>query len=50
MGIEARYYDLTHGVHGFILLYVIIALFQFAGMRRGRATLEQYCFWPFSSL
>jgi type IV secretory pathway TraG/TraD family ATPase VirD4 len=50
MGIEARYYDLTHGTHGFILLYVIIALFQLAGMRRGRATLDQYFFWPFSSL
>src|SRR5450631_4429128 len=33
-----------------MLLYVIVALFQFAGMRRGRATLEQYFFWPFSSL
>jgi hypothetical protein len=50
MGIEARYYDLTHGVHGFILAYVIIAVFQPAGMRRGRATLDQYFFWPFSSL
>jgi hypothetical protein len=50
MGIEARYYDLTHGVHGFITLYVLIAVFQLAGMKRARATLDQYFFWPFSSL
>ena len=37
MGIEARYYDLTHGVHGFILAYVIIALFQLAA-EPGRGT------------
>ena len=50
MGIEARYYDLTHGVHGFITLYVLIALFSLAGLKRGRATFDQYFFWPFSSL
>src|SRR5450631_2317543 len=50
MGIEARYYDLTHGTHGVMLLYVIVALFQFAGMRHARAPLEHYFFWPISSL
>jgi len=50
MNIESTYYDLTHGTHGFIVMYVIIALFQLAGMRRARASLEQYVYWPFSSM
>jgi hypothetical protein len=41
MGIEAQYYDLTHGVHGFILAYVIIAEFQWAGMRLERLGVER---------
>jgi hypothetical protein len=49
MSIEARYYDLTHGVHGFITLYVLSALFSLAGLKRARATFDQY-FWPFTSL
>jgi len=50
MGLQALYYHLTHGVPGFITLYVLIATFQFAGMRRGWATLDQCIFWPFTAL
>jgi type IV secretory pathway TraG/TraD family ATPase VirD4 len=50
MNLESRYYDLTHGWHGLIALYILIAMFSFAGLRRGRATLEQYFFWPFSTM
>lgn len=50
MSIEARYYDLTHGVHGFITLYVLIALFSLAGLKRGRATFDQFLYWPFTTL
>jgi hypothetical protein len=42
MSIEARYYYLTHGVHGFITLYVLIALFSLAGLKRARATFDKY--------
>jgi len=50
MNLESRYYDLTHGWHGVVMLYVLIAVFSFAGLRRGRAGLEQYFFWPFSTM
>jgi type IV secretory pathway TraG/TraD family ATPase VirD4 len=50
MNIESRYYDLTHGWHGIVMLYVLIAVFSLAGLRRGRAALEQYVFWPFSTM
>jgi type IV secretory pathway TraG/TraD family ATPase VirD4 len=50
VNIESRYYDLTHGWHGLIALYILIAMFSFAGLRRGRAGLEQYFFWPFSTM
>src|ERR1022692_4723798 len=50
MNIESRYYDLTHGWHGIVMLYVLIAVFSLAGLRRGRAGLEQYFFWPFSTM
>ena len=42
MSIEARYYYLTHGVHGFVTLYVLIALFSLAGLKRARATFDKY--------
>ena len=50
MNLESRYYDLTHGWHGIVMLYVLIAVFSLAGLRRGRANLEQYFFWPFSTM
>jgi hypothetical protein len=50
MNLESRYYDLTHGWHGIVMLYVLIAVFSLAGLRRGRAGLEQYFFWPFSTM
>ena len=50
MNLESRYYDLTHGWHGIVMLYVLIAVFSLAGLRRGRAALEQYFFWPFSTM
>jgi type IV secretory pathway TraG/TraD family ATPase VirD4 len=50
MNLESRYYELTHGWHGILTLYVLIAVFSFAGLRRGRATLAQYFFWPFTTM
>jgi type IV secretory pathway TraG/TraD family ATPase VirD4 len=50
MNIVATYADLTHGSHGFILFYVLIAVFSLAGLKRGHAPLEQYLFWPFTAL
>jgi type IV secretory pathway TraG/TraD family ATPase VirD4 len=46
----SAYYDLTHGWHGFVLLYVLIAVFSLAGLKRGRAGFDQYFYWPFTSL
>jgi hypothetical protein len=37
-------------MHGFLLLYAIIALFELAGLRRGRGTLQSYLYWPLTSL
>lgn len=48
--IEQQYYELTHGWNGFVLAYVLIALFSLAGLRRGKAGLAQYVGWPFTSL
>jgi type IV secretory pathway TraG/TraD family ATPase VirD4 len=50
MNLESHYYDLTHGWHGIVMLYVLIAVFSLAGLKRGRAGLEQYFFWPFSTM
>ncbi len=50
MNLESRYYDLKHGWHGIVMLYVLIAVFSLAGLKRGRAGLEQYFFWPFSTM
>jgi hypothetical protein len=50
MNLESRYYDLTHGWHGIVMLYVLIAVFSLAGLKRGRANLEQYFLWPFSTM
>src|SRR5271166_3450003 len=46
----SEYYDLTHGWHGFLLFYILIAVFSLAGLKRGRAGLDQYFYWPFTSL
>jgi hypothetical protein len=49
MNLESCYHDLTHGWHGIVRLYVLIAVFSLAGLKRGRANLEQCFFWPFST-
>jgi type IV secretory pathway TraG/TraD family ATPase VirD4 len=48
--LTSTYYDLTHGWHGFLLFYVLIAVFSLAGLKRGRAGFDQYFYWPFTSL
>ena len=48
--LTSTYYDLAHGWHGFLLFYVLIAVFSLAGLKRGRAGLDQYFYWPFTSL
>jgi type IV secretory pathway TraG/TraD family ATPase VirD4 len=49
LSIESRFYDLTHGWHGIITVYLLIAVFSLAGLKRGRADMAQYFFWPFSA-
>jgi type IV secretory pathway TraG/TraD family ATPase VirD4 len=44
------YYDLTHGWHGFLILYLLIAVFSLVGLKQGRASLRQYLFSPITSL
>jgi type IV secretory pathway TraG/TraD family ATPase VirD4 len=46
----SAYYDWTHGWHGFFVAYALIAIFSLAGLRRARAGLDQYGYWPFTSL
>jgi phosphotransferase system glucose/maltose/N-acetylglucosamine-specific IIC component len=46
----STYYDLTHGWHGFLLFYVLIAAFSLVGLKRGRAGFNQYLYWPITSL
>jgi hypothetical protein len=46
--LASTYYDWTHGRHGFLLLYLLIAVFSLAGLKRGRANYDQYLFWPFT--
>jgi type IV secretory pathway TraG/TraD family ATPase VirD4 len=48
--IMSFFYEFTHGPEGFIALYVLIAIFSFAGLRRARAPLEVFVRWPFTSL
>jgi hypothetical protein len=40
----------THGWHGFPILYLLVAAFSFAGLKRGRASPRHYLFWPFTTL
>jgi type IV secretory pathway TraG/TraD family ATPase VirD4 len=48
--LTSTYYDLTHGWHGFLLLYILIAVFSLVGLKRARAGLYQYAFWPLTSI
>ena len=48
--LTSTYYDWTHGWHGFLLLYLLIAVFSLAGLKRGHASLQQFVFWPFTSI
>src|SRR5271170_6003174 len=48
--LTSAYADLTHGWHGVILFYVLIAAFSLLGLKRGRAGVRHYLFWPITSL
>jgi type IV secretory pathway TraG/TraD family ATPase VirD4 len=48
--LTSTYYDWTHGWHGFLVLYLAVAVFSIIGLRRGRASAEQYLFSPITSL
>jgi type IV secretory pathway TraG/TraD family ATPase VirD4 len=48
--LTSTYYDLTHGWHGLVLFYVLIAVFSLAGLKRSRAGLNQYLYWPLTSV
>jgi hypothetical protein len=48
--LTSTYYDLTHGWHGFLLVYVLIAGFSLAGLKGGRASPRQFLFLPITSL
>ena len=40
----------THGWLGILLLYALIAVFSLIGLKRGRAGVQQYIWWPVTSL
>ena len=40
----------THGTKGFVVLYVLIAVFSLAGLIRGKATAGSYVIWPATTL
>jgi type IV secretory pathway TraG/TraD family ATPase VirD4 len=48
--LTSTYYDWTHGWHGFLILYLLIAAFSLVGLKQGRASLRQYLFSPITSL
>ena len=50
MALSQRVYDLTHGWHGLIFAYGLIAAASLGGLIVGQATLRKYFFWPFTSL
>ena len=50
MTIEQTYYEWTHGWHGLITVYAIVAVFQFAGQLRAKADLTAYLVWPGTAL
>ena len=43
-------YDWTHGWHGLVTVYVLVAVSQLAGQWRGRADIGAYVIWPLTSL
>ncbi len=48
--LNSTYYDWTHGWRGFLILYLLVAAFSLIGLKRGRASPDQYVFWPFTTL
>jgi type IV secretory pathway TraG/TraD family ATPase VirD4 len=48
--ITSAYESWSSGTKGFLLAYVLVAAFSLFGLKRGRATAQQYLFWPLSSL
>ena len=50
MTIEQTYYEWTHGWHGLVTVYLIVAVFQFAGQLRAKADLTAYLVWPGTAL
>ena len=42
-------YDWTHGWHGLVTVYVLVAVSQLAGQWRGRADIGAYVIWPLTS-
>lgn len=46
----ATYDDLTHGWHGVVVFYLLIAVFFLAGLKRARASYRQYFYWPVTSV
>jgi type IV secretory pathway TraG/TraD family ATPase VirD4 len=48
--LTSTYYDWTHGWHGIVVFYVLIAVFSLAGLKRARAGLNQYLYWPITSI
>jgi type IV secretory pathway TraG/TraD family ATPase VirD4 len=42
--------DWTHGWHGFLIFYILVAAFSLLGLKRGRANPDQYLFWPLATL
>jgi type IV secretory pathway TraG/TraD family ATPase VirD4 len=48
--LNALIYTWTHGMKGLALLYLVIAVFSLAGLKRGRASLRQYLAWPVTTL
>ncbi len=50
MTLPERYWDITHGWHGLVTLYLVVAAFSLAGLKRGQATVGQYFLWPVTTL
>jgi type IV secretory pathway TraG/TraD family ATPase VirD4 len=48
--LTSTYYDLTHGWHGLLIFYLLIAAFSLIGLKQGRASPRQYLFSPITSL
>lgn len=48
--ITSAYDSWTHGWHGFLLGYALVAFFFFLGLKRARASRQQYWFGPLTAL